>query len=146
MFPADSDEYWPELQQAIDHWERRISDDPGMFNQLVWGLMVATHRAEAAEADTWTPVAELLPEPDRRVLAVYIEEQKPVIIRAVHLPAKYAACYDEYEEAEYDEETDTLYFPGGWYEAMESGEYAYTGPLSGQVTFWADLPALPARV
>lgn len=49
MFPADSDEYWPELQQAIDHWERRISDDPGMFNQLVWGLMVATHRAEAAE-------------------------------------------------------------------------------------------------
>lgn len=50
MFPADSDEYWPELQQAIDHWERRISDDPGMFNQLVWGLMVATHRAEAAEA------------------------------------------------------------------------------------------------
>ena len=50
MFPPDSDEYWPELQQQIDHWEQRTSDDPGMFNQLVFGLMVAEHRAEAAEA------------------------------------------------------------------------------------------------
>jgi hypothetical protein len=117
------------------------------IRELMIELQQARQRAEVAEASSnWTPVEELLPEPDVRVLAVYSEGQRPIVIRAVHLPAKYAACYEEYEEAEYDEETDTLYFPGGWYEAIESAEYAYIGPMSGTVTHWQPLPALPSRV
>lgn len=102
-------------------------------------------RAEAAErAVTWIPVAERLPEPDLRVLAVYSEEgRKRTIIRALYLPPKYATCDTEYEEAVYDHETDQLYFPGGWYEATEGGEYAFVGPMEGTVTHWMQLPALP---
>lgn len=119
----------------------------GAIRGLRATLVAQQQRAEAAEAHavTWIDVTERLPEPDRRVLAVYREDYKTVIIRAVHLPAKYAACYEEYEEAEYDEETDTLYFPGGWYEAMESAEYAYIGPVSGTVTHWKEMPTLPSR-
>ena len=129
-----------EFQKKFD----TITNDT--MRAMVEEIKQLRQRAEAAEAGTWTPVTELLPEPDRRVLAVYCEEHNRVIIRAVHLPAKYAACYEEYEEAVYDEGTDQLYFPEGWYEATESCEYAYVGPLSGQVTHWTDLPALPARV
>lgn len=50
MFPPDSDEYWPELQEAINYWEKRTADDSGMFNQLVFSLMQAEHRTEAAKA------------------------------------------------------------------------------------------------
>lgn len=95
------------------------------------------------KAVTWIPVAERLPEPDLRVLAVYSEQHRRTIIRALYLPHKYASCCDGYEEAVYDEETDQLYYPGGWYEAVQEQEYAFYGPLPCKVTHWANLPALP---
>jgi hypothetical protein len=52
MFPPGSDEYWPELQEQIDYWEKRLWEDPGMFNQLIFfEVMGSKNRAEAAEKD-----------------------------------------------------------------------------------------------
>ena len=102
-------------------------------------------RAEAAEARavTWVPVAERLPKPALRVLACYSDGRATIILRAMHMPAKTATCYEDFEDSEWDEETGNCYYPAGWYEAMESGEYAFIGPLSGTVTHWARLPHLP---
>ena len=92
---------------------------------------------------TWIPVADSLPQTELRVLAVYSDDRRKMILRAIHIPPKTIFCYGEHEESEYDEETDAIYYPGGWYEAVESGEYAFVGPLAGSVTHWAQLPALP---
>lgn len=97
------------------------------------------------KAVSWVPVAERLPEPDLRVLAVYRDGRMTTIIRGLHLPALTAICWDGFEEAVYDEATDKLYYPGGWYEAVEEQEYAFYGPLPGKVTHWAQLPTLPLR-
>lgn len=97
------------------------------------------------KAATWISVEERLPEPDLRVLAVYCDGRMTTSIRALHLPALTAICWDGFEEAVYDEATDKLYYPGGWYEAVEEQEYAFYGPLPGKVTHWADLPTLPVR-
>ena len=103
-------------------------------------------RSTKAQSVTWILVAERLPEPDLRVLAVYKGEYKSVVIRAIYLPAKYAACYGDYDESVYDEETDQSYYPEGWYEAVEEQEYSFYGPLPNAVTHWEQLPALPSRV
>lgn len=97
---------------------------------------------------TWIPTAERLPQPELRVLAVHNDGHRTMVLRAIHIPPKTNFCYAEYDEAEYDEaeydeDTDACYYPGGWYEAVESGEYAFVGPLAGSVTHWAQLPALP---
>ena len=132
-------------RQRAEAAERKLND---VLPQYVAQMADAIKRAEAAEAEanaiTWIPVAERSPEPDLRVLAVYSEEgHRRTIIRALYLPPKYAACYEEYEEAVYDQDTDQVYFPGGWYEATEDGEYAFVGPMGGTVTHWMQLPALP---
>jgi hypothetical protein len=49
MYPNGSNEYWPELQQAIDDWEQRIHDGRSTLSMLVWALLQAEHRAETAE-------------------------------------------------------------------------------------------------
>ena len=103
-------------------------------------------RSTKAQSVTWILAAERLPEPDLRVLAVYKGEYKSVVIRAIYLPAKYAACYGDYDESVYDEETDQSYYPEGWYEAVEEQEYSFYGPLPNAVTHWQPLPALPSRV
>lgn len=108
-------------------------------------LAAATARAEAAEADAihWVPVSECLPPTGRRVLAAYNDGRATMTIRTLHIPPHTVLCYGDYEEPEWDEESDASYFPGGWYEAVEDGEYAFIGPLSGTVTHWAQLPKLP---
>ena len=102
-------------------------------------------RTEEAEARcvTWIPVVDQLPTTELRVLAAYHDGRMTTTIRALYMPAKEVLCYGEYDEAVYDAETDQYYYPAGWYEAMEEGEFAFVGPLSGTVTHWAQLPALP---
>lgn len=103
-------------------------------------------RAETAEAMAirWIPVAEALPPTELRVLACYNDGRATMTLRALYIPPHTVLSCGDYEEPEYDSETDESYFPGGWYEAVEEGEYAFIGPLSGTVTHWAQLPALPA--
>jgi hypothetical protein len=102
-------------------------------------------RAEAAEARAvnWTPVAEALPQTELRVLACYTDGRMSIILRALYIPARTVLCYEDFEDSKYDEETGAIYYPGGWYEAIEEGEYTFAGPLSGTVTHWAHMPKLP---
>ena len=102
-------------------------------------------RAEEAVARcvTWIPVVDQLPPTELRVLAAYHDGRITTTIRALYMPAKEVLCYDEYDEAVYDAETDQYYYPVGWYEAMEEDKFAFVGPLLGTVTHWAQLPTLP---
>lgn len=93
---------------------------------------------------TWIPVAERLPDTMLRVLAVYVKDGATTTIRALHVAAHEAICWGfDFDEAVYDAEEDKYYYPEGWYEAMEDGEFAFIGPVDGTVTHWAQLPALP---
>jgi len=94
---------------------------------------------------TWAPVSERLPDAELRVLAAYNDGRMTTTLRALYIPKFVVECY-EFEtdiETEYDETTDTTYYPSGWYEAIEEGESSMIGPLTGTVTHWATLPALP---
>ena len=93
----------------------------------------------------WIPVSDQFPTTKLRVLAAYNDGRTTTTIRALHIPPKTVIDYNDFDESEYDEETDQYYFPAGWYEAVESGEYAFVGPLDGTVTHWAQLPALPSK-
>lgn len=110
-------------------------------------VTLAQEREEfKARAVTWIPVAERLPDTMLRVLAVYVKDGATTTIRGLHIAAHEAICWGfDFDEAVYDAEEDKYYYPEGWYEAMEDGEFAFIGPVEGTVTHWAQLPALPAR-
>lgn len=102
-------------------------------------------RAETAEAHaiTWIPAGQQLPPTELGVLAAYSDGMTTTTIRALYIPPLAVLCYGDHEEPEYDAETESAYYPGGWYETAEEGEYTFYGPLSGTVTHWAALPKLP---
>lgn len=102
-------------------------------------------RAEAAQAKAirWTPVTEALPPTMLRVLACYNDGRMTIILKALYMPAKTWISVGDFDDGEWDETTEFYYYPAGWYEAIESGEYAFSGPLLGKVTHWAQLPKLP---
>lgn len=94
----------------------------------------------------WVSVSEQLPQPERTVLAVLRDSPlSTVIIVAQWWPQFTVPCFEpEYEfDTDYDEATEQRYFPAGWYEQTTTGEYSFCGPLSGAVTHWMALPALP---
>ena len=101
-------------------------------------LLASTQRAVR-----WVPVSEALPATELRVLVAYNDGRMTIILRALHIPARTVLCQEYCEGCEYDEDIDATYYRCGWYEAMEEGEYALVGPLSGTVTHWARLPKLP---
>ena len=99
---------------------------------------------EALPVITWIPVSERLPDPELRVLAAYSDGRMTTTLRALHIPRFAVQCdYNPDMELDYDLYTDLAYYPRGWYEAIDNGEYAFVGPLIGTVTHWAKLPALP---
>jgi hypothetical protein len=94
----------------------------------------------------WVPVAKRLPEPGQYVLAVFrYSTGKQVVIRAMHAPPKTLSeeDYGEFvtEGAEYDEATDTTYWPEGWYECNENEETHWQ--VHEEVTHWMPLPEVP---
>ena len=124
------------LQAHAGNWKQRADKAEQRIAEL-----------EARPTITWVPVSERLPDTELRVLAAYNDGRMTTTLRALYIPKFVVECY-EFEtdiETEYDETTDTTYYPGGWYEAVEEGEYAFIGPLDGTVTHWAKLPALPKQ-
>jgi hypothetical protein len=95
----------------------------------------------------WVPVSERLPKPGKYVLAVFrYSTGKQVVIRAMHAPPK-TLSEDDYGEfvtegADYDEATDTTYWPEGWYECNENEETHWQ--VHEEVTHWMLLPAAPS--
>jgi hypothetical protein len=93
----------------------------------------------------WIPVTERLPKPGQYVLAVFrYSTGKQVVIRAMHAPPKTLSEEDYGEfltDPDYDEATDTTYWPEGWYECNENEETHWQ--VHEEVTHWMPLPEVP---
>lgn len=93
-------------------------------------------------------VSERLPESGVKVLAHYFNDLgKGRTICAIWVPAK-SRCgdygYDDFTE--YDEETDSFYWPEGWYEAIENwDDLGWVKVDEGEVIYWQPLPRWPAN-
>ena len=147
-FTGDNSGYFVEDADCNTVAIFETNEDANAYVKMETDLDAAMRRAEAAEARaaTWIPIAERLPDTMLRVLAVYVKDSVTTTIRALHIAAHEAICWGyDFDEAIYDAEEDKYYYPEGWYEAMEDGEFAFVGPMQGMVTHWAQLPALPAR-
>jgi len=93
------------------------------------------------------PVSERLPEPSVKVLAHYFNDLgKGRTICAIWVPAKTRSdSYGDDDFTEYDEESDTFYWPEGWYEAIENwDDLGYVKVDEGEVIYWQPLPKWPA--
>lgn len=103
---------------------------------------------EAKPTVTWIATSDQLPQTELRVLAVHNDGRMTMIIRAMHIDPLTVACSDFDQDMDvtiYDPVTERNYYPAGWYEVADNGEYAHIGPLAGTVTHWAKLPKLPAH-
>jgi len=94
------------------------------------------------------PVRERLPEPGVKVLAHYFNSHgKSRTVCARWIPAKFESRDPETDDLlEYDEDSDTFYWPEGWYEEIENwDDYQCVTIDEGEVTHWQPLPrwALP---
>ena len=95
----------------------------------------------------WITVDDCMPEPGAYVLAVFrYTTGKQRVIRAMHAP-RHTLSEDDYGEfvtegADYDEATDTTYWPEGWYECNENEETHWQ--VHEEVTHWMPLPAAPS--
>lgn len=118
-------------------------------DQTVLKLAIAEAETAALRRQlAWTPVAEVLPENNVRVLAV-LATLRPTVIIAWYVRARTLraedANYDASDDfdADYDEATDAYFVPDGWYEDCESGSIYYR--CSDAVTHWRPLPDVPTR-
>lgn len=94
------------------------------------------------------PVSERLPEPNTKVLAHYFNDLgKGRTICAIWVSAKTRSdSYGDDDFTEYDEESDTFYWPEGWYEAIENwDDLGYVKVDEGEVIFWQPLPKWPTN-
>ncbi len=94
----------------------------------------------------WIAVEQQLPKPGEHVLAVFrYSSGSQRVIRAMHAP-HHTLSEDDWGEfitgADYDEATDTTYWPEGWYECNENEETHWH--VTEEVTHWMPLPAPPA--
>lgn len=93
-------------------------------------------------------VCERLPEPGVKVLAHYFNDLgKGRTICAIWVPAKTRSdSYGDDDFTEYDEVSDTFYWPEGWYEAIENwDDLGYVRVDEGEVIYWQSLPKWPAH-
>lgn len=101
----------------------------------------------------WISTAERMPESGQIVLAFHLNSHGlPRRIRAEYVQAmtREAGASGDIDcdlDCDYDEATDTFYWPGGWYEHIEHwDEYAcFRVPDSIKVTHWMPLPEPPAE-
>ena len=86
----------------------------------------------------WVTTAARMPEPCVNVLAHYGKKQP---IRAQWVPAKTREASGDGDFGEYDEATDEMWWPEGWYETNAFEETHWF--VDGAVTHWMPLPAPP---
>ena len=86
----------------------------------------------------WVTTATKMPEPCVNVLAHYGKKQP---IRAQWVPAKTREASGDGDFGEYDEATDEMWWPEGWYETNAFEETHWF--VDGAVTHWMPLPAPP---
>ena len=95
-------------------------------------------KAPEVKAPEWTPCAAQMPNPCAYVLA-YNGKRQP--IRAMWVTAKTLEATGDGDFGEYDEATDEIWWPEGWYEtnAYEETHWCVNEP----VTHWMPLPQPP---
>lgn len=106
--------------------------------------------AELLQRQALVPVAvsERLPRPSVKVLAHYFNGLgKERTICAIWVPAKTRSdSYGDDDFTEYDEESDTFYWPEGWYETIENwDDLGYVKVDEGEVIYWQPIPKLSAH-
>jgi len=115
------------------------------MQQRIDELKVRAAGLHAVYGSPWVPVAERLPKPGKFVLAVFrYSTGKQQVIRAMHAPPKTLSEEDYGEfltDPDYDEATDTTYWPEGWYECNENEETHWQ--VHEEVTHWMPLPEVP---
>lgn len=101
----------------------------------------------------WTRPNVSLPATMMPVLVAYGRDGKPfgytvaAYVRALSVESDGAddAMLDTLEFSDYDENTDTFYWPAGWYE-RQSANPAYTHlPMTEDVIAWMYLPGWPKK-
>lgn len=120
-----------------------LSDDP----DTRW-LTRAADLLEHQAAPVPVAVSERLPEPSVKVLAHYFNDLgKGRTICAIWVPAKTRSdSYGDDGFTEDDEESDTFYWPEGWYETIENwDDLGYVKVDEGEVIYWQPLPKWPAN-
>jgi len=115
------------------------------MQQRIDELKVRAAGLHAVYGSPWVPVTERLPKPGKYVLAVFrYSTGKQQVIRAMHAPPKTLSEEDYGEfltDPDYDEATDTTYWPEGWYECNENEETHWQ--VHEEVTHWMPLPEVP---
>lgn len=161
----------PDTWDGAEEWERLAfelcADEHGeeSCNELIWSdfepwgerwlkyedeakrmiSLVRKHTAPVAAPDTWTSVKDAMPQSGVTVLAYYKNrngfERR---IRAKWTATKTEEANAEYDWGEYDEETDTYWTPGGWYECIDNwDEFSSVMVSEGEITHWMPMPAAP---
>ena len=101
--------------------------------------------------DPWISVEESLPKKETEVLVAYFENGHYRCVKAEYVPAKTKeVCFDrdgEFNGETYDSETDTHYWPKGWYECPQNngGDESMYWQIDFKVTHWMPLPERPGK-
>lgn len=116
---------------------RALSDCVDML-EADGSLINEDTKAQQVAAPEWTATADKMPAPCMNVLA-YNGKKQP--IRAMRVPAKTLEASGDGDFGEYDEATDEMWWPEGWYEtnAYEETHWLVDEP----VTHWMPLPLPP---
>jgi hypothetical protein len=128
-------------KHAIDYQQEDVDAIP------IGTMLYTAPPAAQRQPHEWIAVDECMPEPGAYVLAVFrYTTGKQRVIRAMHAHQK-TLSEDDYGEfvtegADYDEATDTTYWPEGWYECNENEETHWQ--VHEEVTHWMPLPAAPS--
>ena len=114
-------------------------------------LSRALVKAQSNSESQWVAVSERMPDAGRTVLAFYLNRLgKARRIRAVYIAEKTREANDyDFSGDEcggcYDEDTDTYYWPAGWYERIDNwDEYSHVAVTEGAITHWMVMPEGPA--
>ena len=95
----------------------------------------------------WFKVDDNFPVHGLKVIATYKDNSygKDRVIIAHRLPRFFAECNCDGDcDCEYDDKTDTCYYPAGWYEQSENwDDYSCFFVNNGEITHWMPLPLAP---
>ncbi|MDT4867311.1 hypothetical protein FQZ97_1022130 [compost metagenome] len=120
--------------------------DRALENKAELRRMVEQLAQRQQVGQQWISVSERLPEPGKKVIAFYSN--------LLCKDRRIMACYYGHRQREgyiedccnydYDEATDTYWWPAGWYECIENwDDFSHLMVSEGEITHWMPLQAAP---
>ena len=126
--------WWGEFSSAHEDW--KYADSAA----LRWAAWQAAQAAQPAQVPAWRDISTALPETGIPVLAD-IGEKFPIRACWIAKFTQEIGGSDFEGDDDYDEATDTTYWPEGWYEWNRFDETHWL--VDKPVKNWALLPAAP---